>query len=164
MSLQSRLTGDIITLMNKKIDLENALKDAMRANDDVARRTIRMALSSIKLSEVEKGATLEDPELTAILQKEVKSRKEAMQEAEKANRPDLLEAAKADVVVLEKFLPKPMNPAELEKLTREVISEVGATTMTDMGKVMKVLLPRLDGRAPNDQVSQIVRQLLRPQA
>ena len=164
MSLQSRLTGDIITLMNKKIDLENALKDAMRANDDVARRTIRMALSSIKLSEVEKGAALEDPELTAILQKEVKSRKEAMQEAEKANRPDLLEAAKADVVVLEKFLPKPMNPAELEKLTREVISEVGATTMTDMGKVMKVLLPRLDGRAPNDQVSQIVRQLLRPQA
>jgi uncharacterized protein YqeY len=149
--------------MTIKTNLENALKDAMRANDEVARRTIRLALSSIKLAEVEKGAALEDAELSAILQKEVKSRKEAMQEAEKANRPDLLEGAKADVAVLEKFLPKGMDPAELEKITREVIAEVGATTMTDMGKVMKVLIPKLEGRAPNDQVSQIVRRLLQPQ-
>jgi uncharacterized protein YqeY len=150
--------------MNIKSELENALKDAMRAKDEVALRTIRMALSAIKLSEVEKGAALEDPELAAIMQKELKGRKEALQEAEKAIRPDLLEAAKADIVVLEKFLPKAMDPAELEKLAREVIAEVGAITMTDMGKVMKVLLPRLEGRAPNDQVSQLVRQLLQPQA
>ena len=135
----------------------------MRAKDDVALRTIRMALSAIKLAEVEKGAAIEDPELAAIMQKELKSRKEALEEAEKANRPDLLEAAKADIVVLEKYLPKAMDPAELEKLTREVIAEVGASTMTDMGKVMKVLLPRLEGRAPNDQVSQLVRRLLQPQ-
>jgi uncharacterized protein YqeY len=149
--------------MTIKSELENALKDAMRAKDDVALRTIRMALSAIKLAEVEKGASLEDPELATIMQKELKSRKEALEEAEKANRPDLLGAAKADIVVLEKFLPKAMDPAELEKLTREVIAEVGATTMTDMGKVMKVLLPRLEGRAPNDQVSQLVRRLLQPQ-
>ena len=164
MSLQSRPTGDIIAPMNIKSELENALKDAMRAKDEVALRTIRMALSAIKLSEVEKGATLEDAELAAIMQKELKGRKEALHEAEKAIRPDLLEAAKADIVVLEKFLPKAMDPAELEKLAREVIAEVGAITMTDMGKVMKVLLPRLEGRAPNDQVSQLVRQLLQPQA
>ena len=164
MSLQSRPTGDIIAPMNIKSELENALKDAMRAKDEVALRTIRMALSAIKLSEVEKGAALEDPELAAIMQKELKGRKEALHEAEKAIRPDLLEAAKADIVVLEKFLPKAMDPAELEKLAREVIAEVGAITMTDMGKVMKVLLPRLEGRAPNDQVSQLVRQLLQPQA
>ena len=121
----------------------------MRAKDEVALRTIRMALSAIKLAEVEKGAALEDPELAAIMQKELKSRKEALEEAEKANRPDLLDAAKADIVVLEKFLPKAMDPAELEKLTREVIAEVGATTMTDMGKVMKILLPRL--RRPRSQ-------------
>jgi uncharacterized protein YqeY len=149
--------------MTIKSELENALKDAMRAKDDVALRTIRMALSAIKLAEVEKGAALEDPEFATIMQKELKSRKEALEEAEKANRPDLLGAAKADIVVLEKFLPKAMDPAELEKLTREVIAEVGATTMTDMGKVMKVLLPRLEGRAPNDQVSQLVRRLLQPQ-
>jgi len=150
--------------MTIKTDLENALKDAMRAKDEVALRTIRMALSAIKLAEVEKGAALEDTDLAAILQKELKGRKEALGEAEKANRADLLEAAKADIIVLEKFLPKAMNPAELEKLTREVIAEVGAVSMTDMGKVMKVLLPRLEGRAPNDQVSQLVRRLLQPQA
>jgi len=163
-SLQSRPTGDIIAPMTIKTDLENALKDAMRAKDEVALRTIRMALSAIKLAEVEKGAALEDTDLAAILQKELKGRKEALGEAEKANRADLLEAAKADIIVLEKFLPKAMNPAELEKLTREVIAEVGAVSMTDMGKVMKVLLPRLEGRAPNDQVSQLVRRLLQPQA
>jgi uncharacterized protein YqeY len=156
--------------MNIKSELENALIDAMRSNDEVAKRTIRMALSAIKLAEVEKKAALEkdvaleEPELIAILQKEKKSRKEAIQEAEKANRPDLLDAAKADITILEIFLPKAMDPAELEKLTREAIAEVGAAGMTDMGKVMKILLPRLEGRAPNDQVSQLVRQLLQPQA
>lgn len=155
--------------MNIKSELENALKDAMRSKDETALRTIRMALSAIKLAEVEKattdkGAALEESELISILQKEIKSRREAMQEAEKANRPDLLEAARADITVLEKFMPKAMDQAELEKMTREVIAEVGATSMTDMGKVMKVLLPKLQGRAANDQVSQLVRQLLQPQA
>jgi uncharacterized protein YqeY len=75
--------------MTIKTELENALKDAMRAKDDVALRTIRMALSAIKLAEVEKGAALEDPEFATIMQKELKSRKEALEEAEKANRPDL---------------------------------------------------------------------------
>jgi uncharacterized protein YqeY len=155
--------------MNIKSDLENALKDAMRSKDEIALRTIRMALSAIKLAEVEKaavekGAALEEPELIAILQKEIKSRREAIQEAEKANRTDLLDAAKADIAILEKYLPKAMDPAELETMTREAIAEVGATGMTDMGKVMKVLLPKLQGRAANDQVSQLVRRLLQPQA
>lgn len=150
--------------MNIKSQLESVLKDAMRSNDEVARRTIRMALSAIKLAEVEKGGTLEDTDLASILQKEVKSRREAIQEGEKAGRPDLVEAAKADITVLEKFLPKAMDPAELERITHEVIAEVGATSMTDMGKVMKVLLPKLEGKAPNDQVSQLVRQLLQPPA
>jgi uncharacterized protein YqeY len=155
--------------MNIKSELENALKDAMRSKDEIALRTIRMALSAIKLAEVEKatvekGAVLEEPELIVILQKEIKSRREAIQEAEKAARPDLLDAAKADIAILEKYLPKAMDPAELEIMIREVIAEVGATGMTDMGKVMKILLPKLQGRAASDQVSQLVRQLLQPQA
>ncbi|MBN2256668.1 MAG: GatB/YqeY domain-containing protein [Anaerolineaceae bacterium] len=148
--------------MTIKTKLENALKDAMRSNDEVARRTIRMALSAIKLAEVEKGTLLEDNDLAAILHKEIKSRKETIQEAEKATRLDLVEAAKADILVLEKYLPKAMDPAELERITREVIHEVGATGITDMGKVMKALLPRLEGRAPNDQVSHLVRLILQP--
>jgi len=150
--------------MDIKTQLENALKDAMRANDAAARRTIRMALAAIKLAEVEKGEPLEDPELAAILQKEIKSRKEMISEAEKASRPDLIDAARADMLVLERFLPKALDPAELERITREVILEVGASSPSDMGKVMKELLPRLQGRAPNDQVSQLVRQLLQPQS
>ena len=134
----------------------------MRSNDEIARRSVRMALSSIKLSEVEKGDALEESELAAILQKEIKSRKEAIQEAEKAGRNDLIEAATLDIAVLEKFLPEAMDPAELDKITLETIKEVGAQGITDMGKVMKALLPKLQGRAPNDQVSQLVRKYLQP--
>lgn len=158
------VTGDIIILMNIKSQLETALKDAMRSKDEVALRTIRLALSAIKLAEVEKGSALEDTDLASILQKEVKSRREAIQEGEKASRSDLMEAAKADIAVLEKFLPKAMDPTELERIIREVIAEAGASSMTDMGKVMKILLPKLEGKAPNDQVSQLVRQLLQPPA
>jgi uncharacterized protein YqeY len=100
--------------MTIKTNLETALKDAMRSNDGVAKRTIRMALTSIKLAEVEKCGKVEEADLSAILQKEIKSRREAIQEGEKAIRPDLVEAAKADIAVLEKFLPKAMETKELD--------------------------------------------------
>ena len=119
-----------------------------------------MVKTAIKLSEVERGSQLDDLAITAIIQKEIKSRHEAIEDAQKADRTDLIDANEAEIAVLNEFLPKQMTTDEVTDTARSVISEVGATSSADMGKVMKVLLPRIKGRAPGNLVSQIVRQLL----
>jgi Uncharacterized conserved protein len=146
--------------MDTKEKLQSELKEALRSGNNVRKTTIRMALSSIKLAEVEKGSALDEATLISIIQKEIKIRQEALQDALKADRMDLIDANKAEINVLESFLPKQLSDDELRKMIIEVISEVQATTPTDMGKVMKSLLPRIQGRAPNDQVSRLVRELL----
>jgi len=146
--------------MTNKQELETALRNAMKIGDEVSKRTIRMVLTSIKLAEVEKGTEVSESDLASILQKEIKIRKEAMQDAEKGNRPDLVEANLAEISVLESFLPKQLSEDELVALINQVISQVGASNPADMGKVMKVLIPQIKGQAPNELVSKIVRQLL----
>ncbi len=146
--------------MTTKQELEFALRNAMKSGDEVSKRTIRMVLASIKLVEVEKGSSLSEPELAAILQKEIKLRKEAIQDAEKGNRPDLVEANQAEIKVLETFLPQQLTEDELTAIAKAVINQVGANSPADMGKVMKMLLPQIKGQAPNELVSKIVRQLL----
>jgi uncharacterized protein YqeY len=148
--------------MSIKHDMENALKDAMRARDDMRKSTLRMALSAVKLAEVERGAELDDPTVMGILQKEIKARLEAIEDARRANRPELIASNEEEMKVLFAFLPKPFSEAELEELARQAIAEVGAVSPREMGQVMKVLVPRLEGRATGDQASQMVRKLLIP--
>lgn len=147
-------------IMDIKTQLANDLKDAMRSRDDVRKRTVRMALSAIKLSEIDKGSPLDESAQMAVIQKEVKSRNESIADAQRAGRPDLTAAAQAEIAVLEGYLPKPFTPEELEALVRQAITEAGASSPAEMGKVMKILTPRLQGRATGAQVSQRVRQLL----
>ena len=146
--------------MGLKTELEDGLKDALRSGDELKKRTLRMAISAIKFAEVEKRVTLDDAAVTAILQKEIKSRQESLAEAQRYNRPDLEAAARDEIAVLEAYLPKQMSAEELEALAQQAIRETGATAMREMGQVMKVLLPRLEGRASGDQASQVVRRLL----
>jgi uncharacterized protein len=143
-----------------KTRLENELKDAMRAGDDLRRRTLRMVLSAIKLAEVEKGGSLEEAAILGILQKEVKTRRETVDEATHAERPELAAAANDEISVLEEYLPKQLTDVELEILAQQAILEVGASSPTEMGNVMKVIMPRVQGRADGARVSQMVRQLL----
>jgi len=143
-----------------KSKLESDLKDAMRASDDLRKRTLRMVISSIKNTEIDRQSSLTDVEVSTIMQKEIKSRREAIAEAEKANRPDLSQSAQDEIAVLEAYLPKGMTEDEIKTAAVLVIQELNATTPSDMGKVMKTLLPRLQGRAPGDIVSRIVRDLL----
>lgn len=145
-----------------KETLELKLREAMRANDDVSRRTIRMILSAVKLAEIDKGQPLDETGITTILQKEVKIRQEAVQDAEKANRPDLIEAAKAEQAIIDTFLPKQLSEAEIEVLIREAIFETNASGSADMGKVMKAVMAKAQGRASGDKINQIVRRLLQP--
>jgi uncharacterized protein len=145
---------DVINLL----DIE--LKNAMRSKDQVARDTIRMVRTNIKLAEVEKGRSLEEAELISILHKEVKKREETITDAEKANRPDLIEQSKAELLILDQFLPEPLSEEELRQLAEDAISEAAANGPSDMGKVMKILVPRLQGRVPGGQASKMVRDLL----
>lgn len=150
--------------MSTKERLESDLKDALKSGDDLRKRPIRMALASIRMAEIEKDAArtkpLDEAQVQAILQKEIKSRQESIADAQRAGRPDLEAAARDEIGVLEAYLPKQLSQAELDELARQAIAEVGATSIKEMGQVMKVLMPRLQGRASGDQASQTVKRLL----
>ncbi len=150
--------------MDTKSRLQQALKEALRAKDMLRKETLRTALAEIKMAEVEKQRPLTEAEVLAVLHKQVKMRRETLEAARQAGRDDLVARAEAVIAVLEAFLPQPLSAAELEALAREVIAEVGAQSPRDMGKVMKVLMPRVQGRATGQQVSQVVRRLLQERA
>lgn len=146
--------------MVTKAQLENDLKNAMRSGDELKKNTLRMVLSAIRLAEVDKGSALDEQALITVLQKELKSRRESIEDARRANRPDLVAATEAEISFIESYLPKAFTPEELEELARQVIQETGATSIREMGQVMKALIPRLQGKATGDQASQVVRRLL----
>jgi Uncharacterized conserved protein len=146
--------------MSIKTQLNESMKDAMKSGDEVRKRTVRMALAAVKQAEVDKRIELDDTAVMNLLQKEIKNRRESLEEARKANRPDLVEANEAEINVLQVFLPKAMPAEELRAIAQEAITETGAASPADMGKVMKVVMAKVAGRAPNDIVSATVRELL----
>ena len=146
--------------MDIKTQLNESVKDAMRSGDEVRKRTVRMVLAAVKQVEVDKRIAIDDLAVVALIQKEIKNRREAIEEAKKANRPDLIEENEAEIKVLEVFLPKAMPAEELRALVQAAIDETGAAAPSDMGKVMKVVMPKVAGRAPNDIISAAVKELL----
>lgn len=146
--------------MDLKTQLTEAMKESMKSGDKVRKSTITMVLAAIKQVEVDRRITLDDAGILAILQKEIKSRKEAFEEAQKAGRENLAQDAQTEMAILNTFLPAGMGVDELRALVQAAVTETGASAPADMGKVMKVLLPKIAGRAPGDQVSAIVREFL----
>jgi uncharacterized protein len=146
--------------MDMKERLDSALKDAMRSGDETRKRTIRMVRSSIKNEEINRSRPLEESEVVGIIQKEIKIRTESIDGARQAGRAEMVVGYESEIAILQDFLPKQLSDAEISQMTSAAISEVGASGIGDMGKVMKVLLPQIQGRAPNDRVSQIVRKQL----
>ena len=146
--------------MDIKSTLQSDLQDAIRHGEGTRKSTLRMVLTAIKLAEVEKGAKMDETAYLAVIQKEIKACHEAIADAEKANRPELIPQAEEEIVILQGYLPAALSPAELENMANIAITEVGATSIREMGQVMKVLMPRLLGRATGDQASQMVRKLL----
>ena len=154
------IISSIIRRMSIKTQLNESMKEAMKSGDEVRKRTVRMALAAVKQAEVDKRIELDDAAVMNILQKEIKNRRESLEEAKKVNRADLIEANEAEINVLQAFLPKAMPAEELRALVQAAITETGAASPTDMGKVMKTVMPKVAGRAPNDMVSATVRELL----
>ena len=146
--------------MNTKNRLENDLKAAIRGGDELRKRTLRMALAAIQMAEIDKKGEIEESAILSLIQKEIRSHQESIEDARRAGRPDLEKAASDQIQILEGYLPKQLNAEEIETIAQQVINELGASSPREMGLVMKTLMPRLAGRASGDQVSQVVRKML----
>jgi len=136
------------------------MKDAMRAGDIVRKNTVRIALAAIKQAEVDRQTELDELTVIALLQKEIKNRKEAIEEAKKADRDDLVIENEAEIAVLETFLPEALSTEELREIVVAAIAETGASAPSDMGKVMKIAMAKVAGRAPGGEISTMVKELL----
>jgi uncharacterized protein YqeY len=140
--------------------LENGLKEAMKSGDRVAVAAIRLSLSEIKNAVIDKRRPLEENEVVNILRSGVKKRQESIEMFVKGGRQELADKEAAEIKVLEGFLPAGLPAAELEALVAAAIAETGASSMKDIGKVMKAVLPRVAGRADGAEVNKLIRARL----
>ncbi|MCA2016071.1 GatB/YqeY domain-containing protein [Vibrio tritonius] len=140
--------------------LKEEQKSAMKAKDKVRLGTIRLALSAIKQREVDERITLSDDEIVAVLTKMVKQRRDSVAQYEDAGRQDLADAELAEITVLEDFMPQPLTEDEVAELIKNAVEESGAAGMQDMGKVMALLKPQLQGRADMGKASGLVKAKL----
>jgi len=146
--------------MSLKEVLEKSLREAMLLKYNVKRDTIRMALSSLKQLEKDSRKELVDQDVFSVIQKEIKTREETIDEARKANREEMIQPLLAEIEILKGYLPKEMSDDDLLNLVKSVISELSAETMREMGKVMKESISRTEGAATNDRISKTARSLL----
>lgn len=146
--------------MDLKTLLKNDLHVALKKNDLLKKRAIRLLISTIQLAEVAKGAQLNEAEFISTVQKEIKTKNESILDAKKADRPAMVEELESEIHILEQYLPEQLSEADLIDLVQRTIVETGAISVKDIGKVLKVLLPRLAGQASNQDASRIVKDCL----
>ena len=146
--------------MSVKQQLQDALKQAMKDKDAVARDSIRAVQSSLKLAEIESKKELSDEEVHAMIQKAVKQRKDSIESFKAGGRDDLIATEQAQIEVLAKFLPEQLGEEELKKLIDEAVAATGASSMKDMGKIMGALMPKTKGKADGGLVNQLVKAKL----
>jgi len=139
--------------MSLKENITADMKQAMKAKDQSRLTTIRMLQAAIQRKEVDERITLDDTQVMAVIEKLIKQSRDALSQFEQAGRQELADKEKADIDVWQSYLPEQLGEAEIDKLVADAISETGATTMKDMGKVMAALKPKLQGRADMGQVS-----------
>jgi hypothetical protein len=146
--------------MSLKIQLTEAMKEAMRAKDSTRLGVIRMALAAFKQIEVDERIEVDEARSLAILEKLIKQRRESVAAYTAANRLDLVAQEQSEIAVLEVFLPAPFSSEEVDALIVAAIAEIGASSARDMGKVMNLLRPQIAGRADGAEVSKLVKAKL----
>ena len=147
-------------MQNLKQELQTALKTAMKAKDSDRRDALRLLHSAIKQAEIDGRVELGDDAVMDILRKEAKKRRETIAELEDAGRGDEAAAERFELAVTEEFLPRQLTPEELKPIVQGVIAEVGATSMNEMGLVMRTAMPKVQGLADGKAVNAMVRELL----
>ena len=146
--------------MGLKDRLRKDMQKAAKERNPLALSALRMALAEIKNREIEARGELPDEAVVKALASMVKRQRESIELFLKGNRPELAEKERAEIAVLSAYLPEGLSAAEIESLAREAIASAGATSPSDMGRVMKELMPRVAGRADGKLVSEVVRRLL----
>ena len=146
--------------MSLKERISAELKEAMKARDAVKVSTLRLVNSSIKNREIDERKELDDEGVLAVLGTAVKQRRESIEQYEKAGRTDLSEKEKAELAVIQTYMPAQMDRAEVEAAVKEAIAETGASGQKDMGKVMKALMPKVKGKADGRLVNELVKEML----
>ena len=141
--------------------LNSSLKEALRSRDEQRKAVLRGALAALKQAEIDGQQELDEQAVQTILQKEVKALREFEEDAEKAERPELIQIARSRIAILEEFLPQQLTRDEIAGLARAAISESGSTSPRDMGAVMKILMPQVKGRSDGKAVSAVVNELLK---
>ncbi len=146
--------------MSLKEQLQHDLQDAMRARDEQRKLALRMALTAVQLAEVEQRSDLDDAAIAEVIRKEVRRREDALEMVRQSGRADMIAEDEAQIAILRSYLPQLLTAEELTAIAREIIAKAQAASPADMGKVMKLLMPRVQGKADGRMVSQIVRDLL----
>ena len=141
-------------------EIKEQLADAMREGDTARRDALRLILSSLQGAQKELQRELHEDEELQVLQRERKKRVEAAEAFRAAGRDEQAEKEEAELDVLEEFMPDPLSEEEVEEIVDDVIAEVGATSMRDIGRVMADVMPQVAGRADGSAVSQLVREKL----
>ena len=140
--------------------LDEDLKAAMKSSDAIRLSALRMAKAAIKNLQIEKGRELSDEEITGVLSTMAKQRRESIDQFSRGGRSDLVEKEQRELSVLQSYMPAQLSPGELDSLISQAIQESSARSEADMGKVMKVLMPVLVGRADNKLVSELMKHAL----
>jgi uncharacterized protein YqeY len=146
--------------MSLQVEISTALKDAMRAKDEAKLASLRLVLTAIKNREKEVRRSLEDQEVISLISTQIKQRKESIDHYSKAGREDLVKAEERELQILEAYMPEQLSEEEMSQALDEVISEVGAVSMKDMGKVMKAAMAKLAGRADGRAINEMVKEKL----
>ncbi|REE93051.1 hypothetical protein A8990_102137 [Paenibacillus taihuensis] len=146
--------------MNLSERLNDDMKQAMKSQEKFKLQTIRMIRSSIKNQEIDLKRPLEDAEVLDILSREIKQRKDSLQEFQKAGRDDLAKDVAAEIEIISVYLPQQLTEEEIKLIVQQTIQETGASSKADMGKVMSALLPKTKGRADGKLVNTFVQQFL----
>jgi hypothetical protein len=149
-----------MTESSLKDRINEAMKSAMRARDKDRLGTVRLIQAEIKRIEVDERVEVDNERLIAILDKMVKQRRDSIRQYRDAGRDDLARKEEAEVAVIQEFLPAPLSPEELDTLVADAVAITGAASMQDMGKVMGVLKPKVQGRADMGEVSKAVKAKL----
>ncbi|TMV44614.1 GatB/YqeY domain-containing protein [Paenibacillus mesophilus] len=140
--------------------LNDDMKQAMKNQDKFKLSVIRMIRSAIKNVEIDQKKTLDDNEVLDILNREIKQRKDSLQEFEKADRGDLAETVRKEIEVIAVYMPQQLTEEEIHAIVQQTIQETGASSKADLGKLMSALMPKVKGRADGKLVNQLVQQLL----
>ena len=147
--------------MTLKEQLMADFKEAMKAHDEIAKNTISLARAAIKQYEVDNREELDDAGITAILSKQVKMRKDALADFEKAGRTDLADAYNAEIAILERYLPEQLSKGELQKIVQEVAASLGIEGgKQNMGKLMGPVMGKVKGLADGNMVKEVVMEFL----